>query len=42
LKKKFKRIQFITEDDSKDFYTKNGFIKDGVGIFKIKGFASND
>lgn len=35
-KKDFNRIQLITEDKDKDFYLKNGFIKDGVGIFKIK------
>ena len=34
-KRNFNRIQLITEDKDKDFYLKNGFIKDGVGIFKI-------
>ena len=35
-KKEFNRIQLITEDKDKAFYIKNGFIQDGVGIFKIK------
>lgn len=35
LKKEFNRIQLITEDKDKDFYIKNGFVQDGVGIFKI-------
>lgn len=34
-KKKFNRIQLITESKDKEFYIKNGFIEDGVGIFKI-------
>ncbi len=34
-KKDFNRIQLITEDKDKDFYLKNGFIEDGIGIFKI-------
>ena len=34
-KKNFNRIQLISEDKDKNFYLKNGFIKDGVGIFKI-------
>ncbi len=34
-KKEFNRIQLITEDKDKDFYIKNGFVQDGVGIFKI-------
>ena len=34
-KKEFNRIQLITESKDKDFYLKNGFIEDGVGIFKI-------
>lgn len=34
-KKEFNRVQLITEDKNKDFYLKNGFIQDGVGIFKI-------
>ena len=34
-KKRFNRIQLITEDDNKDFYIKSGFIQDGVGMFKI-------
>ena len=35
-KKDFNRIQLITDNKDKDFYLKNGFIEDGVGIFKIK------
>lgn len=35
-KKDFNRIQLITESKDKNFYLKNGFIEDGVGIFKIK------
>ena len=35
-KRKFNRIQLITESKDKNFYLKNGFIEDGVGIFKIK------
>lgn len=35
-KKDFNRIQLITEKVEKNFYLKNGFIEDGVGIFKIK------
>ena len=35
-KKNFNRIQLITEESCKDFYLKNGFIQDGVGMFKIK------
>lgn len=34
-KKDFNRIQLITESKDKEFYLKNGFIEDGVGIFKI-------
>ena len=34
-KKDFNRIQLITEDKDKYFYLKNGFIEDGIGIFKI-------
>lgn len=35
-KRKFNRIQLITECKDKNFYLKNGFIEDGVGIFKIE------
>ena len=35
-KKDFNRIQLITESKDKEFYLKNGFIEDGVGIFKIQ------
>lgn len=35
-KGKFNRIQLITESKDKNFYLKNGFIEDGVGIFKIE------
>lgn len=35
-KRKFNRIQLITESKDKNFYLKNGFIEDGVGIFKIE------
>ena len=35
-KRKFNRIQLITETKDKNFYLKNGFIEDGVGIFKIE------
>lgn len=35
-KRKFNRIQLITENKDKNFYLKNGFIEDGVGIFKIE------
>lgn len=35
-KKDFNRIQLISEEKDKIFYIKNGFIEDGVGIFKIK------
>ena len=35
-KKEFNRIQLISEAKDKKFYIKNGFIEDGVGIFKIK------
>lgn len=34
-KKRFHRIQLITEVKDKEFYTKNGFIEDGIGMFKI-------
>lgn len=34
--KKFNRIELITDVKDKDFYLKNGFIEDGVGMFKIK------
>lgn len=33
--KPFNRIQLITDIEDKNFYLKNGFIEDGVGIFKI-------
>lgn len=32
----FNRIQLITEIKNKEFYLKNGFTKDGIGMFKIK------
>ena len=35
-KREFNRIQLITESKDKNFYLKNGFIEDGVGIFKIE------
>lgn len=33
--KPFNRIELITEIKDKNFYTKHGFIEDGVGMFKI-------
>ena len=35
-KKDFNRVQLITDIKDKDFYMRNGFIENGVGIFKIK------
>jgi ribosomal protein S18 acetylase RimI-like enzyme len=34
--KDFNRIELITDDKDKDFYLKNGFIEDGIGMFKIR------
>jgi GNAT superfamily N-acetyltransferase len=34
--KDFNRIELITDVKDKDFYLKNGFIEDGIGMFKIK------
>ncbi len=34
--KNFNRIELISEIKDKDFYLKNNFIEDGVGMFKIK------
>lgn len=33
--KQFNRIELISDTKDKEFYLKNGFIEDGVGIFKI-------
>ena len=33
--KHFNRIELISDTKGKEFYLKNGFIEDGVGIFKI-------
>ena len=32
----FNRIELITDKDDKNFYLKNDFEEDGVGMFKIK------
>jgi GNAT superfamily N-acetyltransferase len=34
--KDFNRIELISDEKDKNFYLKNDFIEDGVGIFKIK------
>lgn len=34
--KEFNRVELITDKDDKDFYLKNGFEEDGVGMFKIR------
>ena len=34
--RKFNRIELITEIKNKEFYLRNGFIQDGVGMFKVK------
>lgn len=33
--KQFNRIELISDTKDKEFYLKNGFIEEGVGIFKI-------
>jgi ribosomal protein S18 acetylase RimI-like enzyme len=32
----FNRVELITDEKDKDFYLKNDFTEDGVGMFKVK------
>lgn len=32
----FNRVELITDKADRDFYLKNGFVEDGVGMFQIK------
>lgn len=34
--KEFNRVELITDKNDRDFYLKNGFREDGVGMFRIK------
>lgn len=40
-KRNFNRIQLITESKDKDFYKKNHFIEDGIGMFIIDWNSAN-